>query len=376
MGFPICLYVNLNGNRLRFYTDVCVANDKCLIGNRISSKDPLYKEKNIRLIKILSEVNIILFEETDITTIKRKISEILNHKPHDKKTFTEYIKEYASNHSHGRTTDLYNGTIRKIESFDKNTHIENVDKKWLEKFCEYCSKTMSVNGYNLHLRNIRTVFNCLINDGMKLDYPFRTFKIKPVRTLHRNLSIKQVRSLVNLNCTRFMQEYRDIFMLMIYLIGINSKDLLYLTEKNIVDGRIVYHRFKTKKLYSIKIEPEAEEIMERYKGKNYLLNCMDRYKSHLDYIHHMNDSLKKMGMRYAPGIGYNKPDIPICKNLTTYWSRHTWASLAFELDIPKDVISLALGHSNGLAVTDIYIKYDQKKVDEANRKVIDYILQK
>jgi hypothetical protein len=43
------------------------------------------------------------------------------------------------------------------------------------------------------------------------------------------------------------------------------------------------------------------------------------------------------------------------------------------VDIPKDVISLALGHSFGCDVTDIYIDFDRDKIDEANRKVIDYI---
>lgn len=49
------------------------------------------------------------------------------------------------------------------------------------------------------------------------------------------------------------------------------------------------------------------------------------------------------------------------------------ASIAAELDIPKETISEALGHSIGSEVTSIYIKFDRKKVDEANRKVIDYV---
>lgn len=43
-------------------------------------------------------------------------------------------------------------------------------------------------------------------------------------------------------------------------------------------------------------------------------------------------------------------------------------------DIPKDVISLALGHSDGSKVTSVYIHTDMAVVDDANRKVIDYIL--
>lgn len=43
------------------------------------------------------------------------------------------------------------------------------------------------------------------------------------------------------------------------------------------------------------------------------------------------------------------------------------------LDIPKETISEALGHEMGSPITSIYIKFDQRKVDEANRRVIDYV---
>lgn len=39
--------------------------------------------------------------------------------------------------------------------------------------------------------------------------------------------------------------------------------------------------------------------------------------------------------------------------------------------VSKDVISMALGHSFGVKVTDVYIDYDMDKVDEANRLVVD-----
>ena len=58
--------------------------------------------------------------------------------------------------------------------------------------------------------------------------------------------------------------------------------------------------------------------------------------------------------------------------ITTYWARHTWATIAASLEIPKETIAAALGHG-GNTVTDIYIDFDQKKVDEANRKVLDYV---
>jgi integrase len=87
----------------------------------------------------------------------------------------------------------------------------------------------------------------------------------------------------------------------------------------------------------------------------------------------MNDGLKKLGMEYTEGKGYVEGTKAICPELTSYWARHTWATIAYNIGVSKDIISQALGHSNGVQVTDIYIQYDLEKVDEANRKVIDYI---
>ena len=60
-------------------------------------------------------------------------------------------------------------------------------------------------------------------------------------------------------------------------------------------------------------------------------------------------------------------------DLSAYWARHTWASIARSLGVPMDVIAQAMGHSMH-SVTDIYIARDSSLVDEANRKVIDWVL--
>ena len=65
-----------------------------------------------------------------------------------------------------------------------------------------------------------------------------------------------------------------------------------------------------------------------------------------------------------------------CYGLTWYWARYSWANYAVDLDIPKDIISEALGHKHGSNVTGIYIKYSLNKIDAANRRVIDYLQEK
>jgi hypothetical protein len=74
------------------------------------------------------------------------------------------------------------------------------------------------------------------------------------------------------------------------------------------------------------------------------------------------------------GLGGKKAYEPLFPKLTTYYSRHSWATIASFLDIPIETISAGLGHEYGNRITAIYINYDNRKVDIANRKVIDWVL--
>jgi integrase len=138
-------------------------------------------------------------------------------------------------------------------------------------------------------------------------------------------------------------------------------------------GRLEYRRAKTGRLYSIKVEPEAMAIIEKYRGRRHLLFFMDNYSSARDYLGHVNRGLKAIG-RIEGKQGKVLEPGPF-NEISTYWARHSWATLAYEIGIPVDVIGQALGHSDrSHTVTFIYIRPDQGKVDEANRRVIDALI--
>ena len=143
------------------------------------------------------------------------------------------------------------------------------------------------------------------------------------------------------------------------LIGINVVDLCNLEE--MVSGRVNYIRAKTHRPYSIKVEPEALALIEKYSGEKHLLNYLDCCVNYRHFYNNLCKGLKAVKEK----LGLHE--------LTTYWARHSWATIAASLDIPKDTIAAALGHG-GNTVTDIYIEYDMSKVDEANRKVLDWVL--
>lgn len=260
----------------------------------------------------------------------------------------------------------YNQTKRNIELFCNGEQLtfRDITTRWLENFDAFLKKKgHCINTRAIHLRAVKCIFNrALDEDIIDLKSPFRKFKIKEEQTKKRDLGVEQLRKVMLVEgMSDLCIYYRDIFMMSFYLIGMNTTDLYLLKKDCIVGDRIEYVRAKTGKHYSILIPDVVKPLLEKYRardGSEWLL-CM----------HEKDDSVYKLS---ANSSHYLKSILP---KLSMYWARHSWASIAYSIGISTDVIALALGHSMGNRTTAIYINPDLRKVDEANRKVIDFVLQ-
>lgn len=298
-------------------------------------------------------------------------------------TLGSFYRKVMATKKSPRTREIYGLTLKKLTEFCdiEKTTLREISKMWVRRF-EASLTGMSPNTVNIHLRNLRCVINCALDEELIETYPFRRYDMPREETRKRALSIDKFRRLLALQgLTPGQQEYLDMYLLIFMLMGINMVDLHALTKDNIVDGRIEYRRSKTGRLYSIKIEPEIQELLDRHKGRNHLLLFADRYNNHKDYAKRLNEALSKLG-EWEPtpeadrhrGVKTMRMK-PIEPQLTAYWARHSWGTYASELDIPFDTISEALGHEHsGSATTRIYVDFNRGKVDEANRRVIDWVL--
>lgn len=291
-------------------------------------------------------------------------------------TFAEFFLRQADRKKKG-TRDLYMATYRKLECYTniEKLTFEDITTAWMVDFDIWLGEQMpSVNSRAMYYRNIRAVFNDAIDEGLTNNYPFRRFKIKKVETTKRSLTLQQLYTLLEWPVEEYQKQYVDMFLLMILLRGINLVDLCGLTEKNIINGRLEYYRAKTEKLYSIKMEPEIWALIDRYRGEKYLVNIMDRYADYKSYKSRINKELKRIGTIKVSKHG-KKTIKPLFPNLSTYWARHTFASVGYnDCGLSMDIISDELGHSNGMAVTNIYVRKDIDKIDLAARKIIDKVL--
>lgn len=280
---------------------------------------------------------------------------------------SELFERVAALHDNARTQEIYRTTWRKIEQLYADAPLltsDSITTDWLDSFNRAMTKsgTRTQNARNVHLRNLRAVMNYAVSEELTTNYPFRRYKLRTTETIKRSVTSADLRRIIQTPCKGFMQEYRDVFTLLVCLIGINITDLCELRHDAIQGDRLRYRRAKTGHLYDIKIEPETRALLDKYKGKDWLLCIRDRYKSARDYTQHINAGLKRL-IAEPP---FNK--------LSTYWARHSWATIAFnELGAPVETISTALGHRYGSRITAIYINPDTRKVDELNRRLLDLL---
>lgn len=300
--------------------------------------------------------------------------------------FYDYYVSCMNSKSTEKTRSSYNQALVNLEKFDeklKDRSFEDMDIKYIERFDDWFEQRgVSINARAVYYRNIRSVFNDAVDEQLTENYPFRKFKIKKTPTKKRNLSVEELRLLKDFQTDYGMHaKYRDIFMLMFYLRGINAVDLFRAKDSDVRLNRLNYTRSKTGQYYSVKIEPEAWEIINKYKGKDYLIDICDGAKDEKEwtakydgFLHRMDRGLKKIGpITWSKGIGSSPIFKPILPFISQYWCRHTSATLMAELGQPNEIIAASLGHEYGNKTTNIYIEIDQKKVDIANRQLIDYV---
>ena len=300
------------------------------------------------------------------------------HVEEEKSSFSKAFLSFIDRIETDGTRGLYLYTYRKIEAYCSSVGIDlqaltfmDITRSWLESFERFCLTTQKQNTASRHLRDIRAVFNAAIDDGKTSHYPFRKYKILVAESRDKSFTAVQLRRLFNHACYKGgEQEAVDVFKLMFCLIGINPVDLVSLEGSR--NGRVEYVRKKTHKLYSIKLEPEALAIIEKYKGEKLLLNFMERVPNYKTLFNRVGKTLRKVGkVRVSGKKSSGKAILPdVCLGS----ARTSWATIAQEeLDIPREIIAAALGHST-IDVTTTYLRTEwKKKVDAANRAVLDWV---
>ena len=135
--------------------------------------------------------------------------------------------------------------------------------------------------------------------------------------------------------------------------GMSFVDMAYLCQADLRDGQLHYLRRKTGQAFQVKVTPLMRQLLESFQSRTvapYLLPilsttdadaAMRQYHTKLRYY---NKQLHRLEAMLGEGV---------C--LTSYVTRHSWATHALEQQVSISTISQALGHESE-KTTRIYLK--------------------
>ena len=235
-------------------------------------------------------------------------------------------------------------------------------------------KKNSIAAYN---RALRAIFNRAINEELVefKFYPFRKFKIKGETTAKRNISKEQIKAIAEMQLIPQSQLWhsRNYFTLSFNLRGMSFTDMASIKPEDILNGRLVYRRKKTHKLYNIKLTETAKEIITEYHkpGARYILPVLADHilpKSNNERL--AIQQAIKVCNKYLERIA---EELKLPVKVTTYFARHSWATTAKKMGYSKELISESLGHSFGNKITESYLdSFDQEVIDKMNEEVCKF----
>ena len=285
----------------------------------------------------------------------------------------EQINHKCSMQSWG-TARTYTNAFRRFRDFRMGIDLtfEELSAHMMEHYEAWLlERGLQRNTVSFYLRTLQTLYRKAVDEGVATHrHLFKHVRLSFVRTTKRAIPEVCLRAIgqLDLSSDARLSFARDMFMFSFYMRGMPFVDMAFLKKSDLKHGTICYSRKKTHQLLKVEWVKELQDIVNRYApltfGTPYMLPIISRadgteYSQYRLMQEKVNRYLKKIGAMIALKIP-----------LTTYVARHSWASMARNMDFSIAIISEAMGH-NSYRTTQIYLNsIDLSKINQANRKII------
>lgn len=306
--------------------------------------------------------------------------------------YNERINDYKKQNRIS-TADSYRCSQNSLKSFVENQHknysnltLLDIDTTWLQSFEKYMiDRGRSVSTVGIYLRPLRAIFNKAIQEGEieKEVYPFgkRNYQIPTAKNVKKALTKQQMKLLFQAKpSNKEQQKAKDFWFLSYNCNGMNIKDIAQLKYEDLRDGKIIFYRTKT--LFTSKTElkpvvvylnPFIEAIIEAYSTQE---------KTDSNYIFdiiHGNDSAEKRQTKIKNFTRFiNQHLKKLCKanelptNISTYWARHSFATLSVQKGASLEFMQESLGHKNITTTQTYFAGFDDDTKKDFAKGLMDF----
>lgn len=289
--------------------------------------------------------------------------------------FDNYITALEINHQIG-TSVSYACAKRSLSKFKANLRFTDVTPDFLRSYEAWMlnSEGNSVTTIGMYLRNLRSLFNTAIENGLipKDIYPFgkKRYEIPTGTNVKKAIPLSDIALIYNYKTKdKSNAAMAKDYWLFLYLCnGMNMKDMCLLKYKNIKEDVLEFERAKTvktkRKSEPIRVAMTAgvKRIIATHGNKdtnlnNYIFPVLSKgisAKRERQLIQQItglvNDHMKVI----AETLG-------IKAKTTTYVARHSFATVMQRSGISTSFISEALGHSNVITTQHYLAGFEDKE---------------
>lgn len=302
--------------------------------------------------------------------------------------YAETIKDLEQNNQLG-TASSYDLSLKSLKAFIKDATGKDAEKllfkditvNWLRKYETYMisdkpdikpdgtvktdskGKELTKPGLTkttvgIYLRPLRALFNAAIeaNEIESAVYPFgkKKYVIPKGQKVKKALTKEQLKSLFNAVApTPEQDKARDFWFFSYTCNGMNVKDICFLRNENMENDSLNFLREKTKRTtvdqyhVIVTLTEYAKSIIEKYRNPDAspkafvfpILNQTDseqiKRKKVQGFTSFINQQIKKL----AGSVG-------VTTDISTYFARHSWATLAIQGGASIEYVSAGLSHSD------------------------------
>jgi len=284
--------------------------------------------------------------------------------------FEEYIKK-LEDEERVKTAIAYRTAMNTIKRFHSKSKLNVLDitPSFLNKFAKWMvAEGNSPTTVGIYTRTLRAIYNYAISLGVvnkDENYPFgRTKFIPPAgRNIKKALTLADIKKIYDFSPIpgTFEDRAKDFWLFSYFCNGINFKDICLLKRKNIDGDMIRFVREKTKRtsqgnqvVISCYVSDNVKKIIDKWGNKD------TKPEAFVFPIISDKDDLHTQAAKVAQFIqNTNKNMKRMCANLgiqpvTTYFARHSSATVMKRSGASISAIQEALGHSNS-SVTQKYL---------------------
>lgn len=298
--------------------------------------------------------------------IKNRIAGVETKDGKARKKLWDYWEDQIKLYKKGKQFNnvMHNENSRKaiFTVLNKDIFLDQLTKKHMVDIKDALSPGRSPSTINGYFRDLRVLIKKAFEvDEIIIKNPLTGFKI-PGMKLKSNvaLTLEELQLFKKVKpSTDYQELVKDSCLFMYYCFGMRVTDMITLSRDNIKGKTITYKASKNKREFSFTMLPEAQKIVNRWKGDHFIFPYLEskiKGQALTDKIFLIRKSMRQT-------LNYLGKKAGITKTLSPHVFRHTWNFIQSK-HLTLTERQRGLGHGSALTTE----KYD-KTMPELNNLI-------